>query len=197
MERVLFALLAGLAAAMLAKAAASMPFSDAAQMSRIVETYSDFAGSAQNAQSLAEGLHNGATITLIDPSNAPRSFTPVTRPMGWRDVKIAIAIAQAELASAGIAEPTPVDIEAVLNGGTAGSGATMTNFIGVLTQRWSGLAWQQIVLAHNLNAELLPSSAMRAAPADMARAAALSNPPTREGAIAVRASARTAAAAVQ
>jgi hypothetical protein len=197
MDRALLVLLAGFAAAVFAEAAAPAPFSDAAQMSRIVEAYSDFAGSAQNAQSLAEGLHNGTTVTLIDPSNAPRSFTPVTKPMGWRDVKVAIAIAQAELANAGIPGPTPVDIEAVLNGGTAGSGVTMANFTGVLTQHWSGLAWQQIVLAHNLNSDLLASSAMRPAPVEVARAAALSSAPLRQGVTAVPASARTAAAVVQ
>ena len=197
MNRALVALLTALAVVAFADAAASPPVADAAQMARLVETFSDFAGSLQNAQSLVDGLHNGTTITLMDPSNAPKSFNPVTKAMAWRDVKIALAIAQAELANAGIAEPMPVDIEAVLNGGTAGSGATMTNFTGVLTQRWSGLAWNQIVLAHNLSPELLATTAGRAANADMARAAGLSGSPLRQVGIAAGATARTAAAAVQ
>lgn len=197
MNRAIIALITGLAAVALADAAASAPLADAAQMARLVETFSDFAGSAQNAQNLAEGLHNGTAITLMDPSNAPKSFNPVTKPMAWREVKIALAIAQAELANAGIAQPTPIDIEAVLNGGTAGSGATMANFTGVLTQRWSGLAWYQIVLAHNLSAELLVSNAGRPANADLAHAAALNSSPVRQGGIGAGATARTAAAAVQ
>jgi hypothetical protein len=197
MNRGFVALLTGLAAMVLAHAAPAAPLADAAQMARLVETFSDFAGSPQNSQNLVEGLHNGSPVTLMDPSNAPKSFAPVTKPMAWRDVKIALAIAQAELANAGIARPTPIDIEAVLNGGTAGSGATMTNFTGVLTQRWSGLAWYQIVLAHNLTPELLATSAAKSADADMAHAAALSSSPLRQVGVAAGATARTAAAAVQ
>jgi hypothetical protein len=197
MNHAFVALLTGLAAVAFAHAAPPAPLADTAQMARLVETFSDFAGSAQNAQDLVEGLHNASPITLMDPSNAPKSFAPVTKPMAWRDVKIALAIAQAELASVGIAQPTPIDIEAVLNGGTAGSGATMTNFTGVLTQRWSGLGWYQIVLAHNLSPELLATSAGRPMNADMAHAAALNSSPVRQGGIAAGATARTAAAAVQ
>jgi len=198
MNRAIVALLTGLAAVVtLSNAWASPPVTDAAQMARLVESFSDFAGSAQNAQSLVEGLHNGTTITLMDSSNAPKSFNPVTKAMAWRDVKIALAIGQAELASAGIAEPTPIDIEAVLNGGTAGSGVTMINFTGVLTQRWSGLGWNQIVAAHSLSPELLATSAGRPANADMARAAALNSSPFKQVGISAGATARTAAAAVQ
>jgi hypothetical protein len=197
MNRAILALLAGLSAGMLSGTATPAPFSDAAQTARLVEAFSDFAGSPQNAQSLAEGLHNGAAITLMDPSNAPHSFTPVTKPMGWRDVRTAIAIAQAELASVGIAQPMPVDIEAVLNGGTAGSGVTMTHFTGVLTQRWSGLGWHQIVLAHNLSPELVATSFIRLPRSEGIQAASLSSAPIRQGTIAAGATARAAAAAVQ
>jgi hypothetical protein len=197
MNRAIVALLIGLAAVVFADTAASQPPSDAAQVARLVETFSDFSGSAQNAQDLVDGLHSGTTITLMDPSNAPKSFTPVTKAMPWRDVKIALAVAQAELANAGIAEPTPIDIEAVLNGGTAGSGVTMTNFTGVLTQRWSGLGWNQIVAAHNLSPELLATGASKPPNADMARATALTNSPFRQVGISTGATARTAAAAVQ
>jgi hypothetical protein len=197
MNRAIVALLMGLAAVLaFSNAWASPPVADAAQRARLVESFSDFAGSAQNAQSLVEGLRNGTTITLMDSSNAPRSFNPVTKAMAWSDVKIALAIGQAELASAGIAEPTPIDIEAVLNGGTAGSGVTMTNFTGVLTQRWSGLGWNQIVSAHNLSPELLATTG-RPANADTARAAPLSNSPFRQVGITAGTTARTAAAAVQ
>ena len=197
MNRAILALLAGLSAAVLSGTATPAPFSDVAQTARLVETFTDFAGSPQNAQSLAEGLHNGAAITLMDPSNAPRSFTPVTKAMGWRDVRTALAIAQAELAGVGIAQPMPVDIEAVLNGGTAGSGVTMTNFTGVLTQRWSGLGWHQIVLAHNLSADLVAANAIKPAHSDIAHAAALNSTPIRQGAIAAGATARAAVASVQ
>ena len=51
MNRALVALLTALAVVAFADAAASPPVADAAQMARLVETFSDFAGSLQNAQS--------------------------------------------------------------------------------------------------------------------------------------------------
>jgi hypothetical protein len=136
-NRATLALLVILSVAFLPRVVVAGPAWDAGavQMARLIEAFTDFAGSPANAQSLAEGLRNATAITMMDPSNAPKSFTPVTKPMNWREVRIALVIAQAELTSAGIAQPTPIDIEAVLNGGTAGSGATMTIFTGVLTQR--------------------------------------------------------------
>jgi hypothetical protein len=164
-------------------------------MARLIEAFTDFAGSPANAQSLVEGLRNATAITMMDSGDAPKSFTPVTKPMNWREVRIALVIAQAELTSAGIAQPTPIDIEAVLNGGTAGSGATMTIFTGVLTQPSSGLGWQQIALAHNVNIDTLVASASRPASADIAHAASLGSASLRQGAVA--ASARAVAAVVQ
>jgi hypothetical protein len=71
--------------------------------------------------------------------------------MGWGNVKIALALAQAELTSAGDANPTSADIQAALNGGTVTSGTTTVTLTGVLTQRASGLGWGQIAHADNLN----------------------------------------------
>jgi hypothetical protein len=194
-NRATLALLAVLSVAFLPRVVLAGPAGDAAalQMARLTEAFTDFAGSPANAQSLVEGLRNATAITLMDPSNAPKSFTPVTKPMNWREVRIALVIAQAELTNAGIAQPTPIDIEAVLNGGTAGSGTTMTIFNGVLTQKWSGLAWQQIALAHNVNIDTLVTGAGRPAGADIAHAVSLGSAPLRHGAV----SASAVAAVVQ
>jgi hypothetical protein len=204
MERAAIALSIALSAVLFSASATAGPPSDIAQMTHLVETFSEFAGSTANAQSLVEGLHGGTAITLTDASNARRSFTPPTKPMTWRDVRIALALAQAELAAVGIAQPTAVDIEAVLSGGTAGSGYTMTRFTGVLTQHWSGLGWQQIALAHSLNLDLLAGNASRAssrsgmtqAAASRAAAPAPGSSPLGH-AVAGAGVAATAAAAVQ
>jgi hypothetical protein len=133
-----------------------------APMSRLVEAFSDFAGSPLNAQSLAEGLRNGTPIRLVDPNNVATTFIPATKAMGWDDVKIALSLARAELGSGDITNPTPTDIQAVLNGGTAGIGDLMINFTGVLTQRASGLAWAQIARAHSLELDMLVNGASKA-----------------------------------
>ena len=128
-----------------AAAAQSSPGSVPA--SRLVSTFSTFAGSTANAQSLVEGLRTGTTIALVDANNVTTSFSPATKPMGWGNVKIALALADAELEAAGITNPTPAEIEVALNGGTVGT----TTFTGVLTQRASGMGWGQIARANSLN----------------------------------------------
>lgn len=162
------AVLALLVAILLTRFAVAAPLArtDSAAMSRLIEAFSDFAGSPPNAQSLAEGLHNGTRIRLVDPNNVVTTFTPATKPMSWDDVKIALSLARAELGSGDIPSPAPADIEAVLNGGTAGTGDLMINFTGVLTQRASGLGWAQIARAHSFELDMLVSGASKTAPAD-------------------------------
>jgi hypothetical protein len=157
------ALLALLVAIMLTKFAAAEPLSktsttikaNSAAMSRLVAAFSDFAGSVENAQSLSEGLRNGARIKLVDRNNVATTFTPATKAMNWDDVGIALSLARAELGSGDITNPAPSDIQAVLNGGTAGTGDLMINFTGVLTQRASGLGWDQIARAHSFELDML------------------------------------------
>jgi len=164
------ALVALLVAIMLTKFAAAAPLvttssttkGNSAPMSRLVEAFSDFAGSAPNAQSLSEGLRNASRIKLVDRNNVTTTFIPVTKPMSWDDVRIALSLARAELGSGDISSPTPSDIEAVLNGGTAGTGDLMINFTGVLTQRASGLGWDQIARAHSFELDMLTRGTSKA-----------------------------------
>ena len=160
------ALIALLVVMMFVSYAVAAPLSkaNAVAMSRLVEAFAAFAGSPENAQSLVEGLHNGTVIRLIGIDDSQRRFSPATKPMSWDDVKIALALANAELGSADLFSPTPVDIEAVLNGGTAGTGDLMINFTGVLTQRASGLRWDQIARAHSFDIDMLVTGASRATP---------------------------------
>jgi len=136
---------------------------------RLVDTFTAFAGSTANAQSLVEGLRSGTPISLVDPSNVTTSFSPPTKPMGWGNVKIALALAQAELTAAGITNPTPTDIEAALNGGTVVNGTTTTAFTGVLTLRASDMGWGQIARAGNLNLGKVVSSVSKPAGAGKAQ----------------------------
>jgi len=138
-------------------------------MARLVAKFSAFAGSTANAQSLVEGLRTGTAISLVDASNVTTTFTPATQAMGWGNVKIALALAQSELAKAGITNPTPADIEAVLNGGTITNGTTSPTFTGVLAQRASGLGWGQIAHADGLNLGKIVSAVSKPAGAGKGR----------------------------
>lgn len=141
---------------------------------RIVNSFSAWAGSEDNARSLVTGLRQGSEITLTTPtssglpgsgtpgtgagttgtaSSGGISFTPPTRPMGYGNVRIALSLAREQLAQSGITQPTPAQLEAALMGGTTttgtatgtgGAATTTASFPGVLQMRADGMGWGRI-----------------------------------------------------
>lgn len=140
---------------------------------RIVSSYSDFAGSHANAQSLVAGLRHGREITLTAPAKGGQPgtatrFTAPTRPLDYGDVRIALALARAQLTQLGIDRPTPAQIKAVLAGGgiaTRLSGQATTPFLlpGVLQLRAGGTGWTRI--ANMMGVTLEPAMKGNAHPA--------------------------------
>ena len=92
----------------------------AAVQTKLVADFSGFAGSDANAQSLVTGLRSGTPITLTSPTTGSAStvtttttslaFDPPTRPMGYGNVFISLALAKQQLANYGITDPTPQEI---------------------------------------------------------------------------------------
>lgn len=117
---------------------------------RMVSEFTTFAGSDANAQNLVTGLRSGTPITLTSQTatgpttttTTSLTFDPPTRPMGYGNVFISLALAKQQLASYGISDPTPQEIQAALTGGTitTASGETVT-LRGILTQRADGMGW--------------------------------------------------------
>jgi hypothetical protein len=121
---------------------------DAALAGQCALLFSRWAGSAENARALLDGLHKGEPMTLTQPAATGMSgqnsttvsrmtvcighptgsttamtttsttFAPPTEPMSVRDTCIALAIAEKKLAIHRIARPAPAQIHAVLDGGT-------------------------------------------------------------------------------
>lgn len=107
---------------------------------RIAKDFSAFSGSADDAKSLVVGLRDGSPITLD-----ATTITPPTGKMGIGNVFISLALAQQELAAAGIKSPTPIQIQAALTGGTiTGADGKTVQLQGILTQRAAGMGWGQI-----------------------------------------------------
>ncbi len=123
------------------------------ESTRLSGQFSTFAGSDTNSQALVNGLRDGTAITLTQVTqNAEGTSTstdstiqPVTGKMGYGNVKIALSLAEASLAKAGITDPTAAQIAAALNGGslTLADGTTV-DLQGVLAARASGQGWGQI-----------------------------------------------------
>lgn len=78
---------------------------------QLVKQYSDFAGSDANSRSLVDGLRDGKEVKLTD-GKTTTTFTPPTGNMGNGNVKIALALAEADLKKQGVANPTPEQIKA-------------------------------------------------------------------------------------
>ncbi|KGI76633.1 hypothetical protein [Oleiagrimonas soli] len=133
---------------------------DTTASARMVTQYSTLAGSDSNAQALIDGLRKGTDITLSTDTTASdgsttssdTTFTPATGAMGYGNVNISLALAQADLAAAGITDPTADQLEAALNGGTVTlSDGSTVDLQGVLALRASGQGWGQIAKALGVN----------------------------------------------
>ena len=128
----------------------------------LVTQFSGFAGSEANAQSLVTGLRSGTPVTLTSASTtggttatAALTFDPPTRPMGYGNVFISLALAKQQLAGYGITDPTPQEIQAALTGGTittgSGTAAQTITLKGILTQRAEGTGWGNIARSQGMN----------------------------------------------
>jgi len=127
------------------------------ESTRLVNRYSTFAGSDANSTALVDGLRNGTSITLETTSTVknadgttstvttPSTFQPATGKLGYGNVNIALALAEADLNKLGITDPTSAEIAAALNGGsvTLADGST-EDLQGVLALRAQGEGWGQI-----------------------------------------------------
>ena len=96
---------------------------------RLIQKYTPLAGSEDNAKSLVTGLRDGAAVKLSSGTTST-SFTSPTGKMGYGNVNIALALAEASLKQQGIANPTSAQLE----------GALMS----ILQQRADGKGWGQI-----------------------------------------------------
>ena|SRR5688572_11257577 len=127
-----------------AAALASLPIAAAAQapVERLVESYRDFAGSRTEA--LVLGLRDKTTIVLSPTVN----IEPPTARMGYGNIDLALALAQASLGEHNISQPTPEQLRAALLGGdvTRADGVTAT-LPGVLDMRAGGMGWGEIAQA--------------------------------------------------
>lgn len=107
--------------------------------------FAAWAGSDDNADALVQGLRHGTAITLTGSAGETVKFTPPTRPMGYGNVYISLALAKARLAAQGIADPTPRQLQAALTGSASGQASA-----GVLQMRSGGMGWGRIAQTYDL-----------------------------------------------
>jgi hypothetical protein len=115
----------------------------------LISKFTSFAGSTTNAESLVNGLRNGSPVALqsTTPMTPGVTFTSPTKPMGFGNVNIALSLARSDLASQGITQPTPSQIETALLGGPLTTANGSTTLPGILTLRSRGEGWGEIAHA--------------------------------------------------
>ena len=130
---------------------------------RIAGYFTNLAGSRDNSLALVNALRTGTATTLTTttpgvngapPTVTETSFTPPTRPMGWGNVRILLALAQDQLTRLGITNPTNEQLLAALNGGDVTANGTTTTLRGILQMRADGMGMGQI--AHASGTKLGP-----------------------------------------
>jgi hypothetical protein len=124
---------------------------------KVAHPFVTVAGSQENAVALANALRTGTGATLTytstdangQPTATTATITPPTKPMGWGNVSLALALAQFALNKAGITNPTGAELQAALQGGsiTTADGKTVV-LTGVLQQRADGMGWGRIAQSY-------------------------------------------------
>ena len=116
---------------------------------RIAGDFTAFAGSSDNAAALVSGLRKGSAIELSS-TDAQGKVTTVTvpattKPLGYGNVTITLALAQTSLDKVGITQPTAAQLQAALTGGTVTlADGSSVKLQGIQTLRASGMGWGQI-----------------------------------------------------
>lgn len=114
---------------------------------KLAGEFEALAGSLKNAQNLVVGLRNAKPVKMTAPAPAQLevSFTPPTQPMSFSDIHTALSLAQAQLRSKHIDNPTPAHLKAALAGGELpNANGDMTRVIGILPLHRRGMDWEQI-----------------------------------------------------
>jgi hypothetical protein len=120
---------------------------EARASSKLADEFATLAGSQDNAEQLVVGLRNAKPVSMKEtsPVAVEVSFSPPTRPLSFSDVHKALSLAQAQLKSKNIENPTPAQLKASLAGGELPNAhGDMTRVIGILPLHKRGMSWDQI-----------------------------------------------------
>lgn len=152
---------------------------------KLVSEFSAFLGGEEQAAAVVTGLRQGTAFTLPGTPEAgqepPPSVTvdPPTGTLGYGNVRIALRMAQSQLAAMGITQPTAEELSAMLVGGEI-DGAPVD---GVLALRAEGMGWGEIAHRYDTTVgQLMGRGAAKATTATTATTSRKSAPVSAAGA---------------
>lgn len=139
-----FSLAFGLPAA---SAAPDMPIGTSGNVeSSLSSEFAGFLGGTEQTRVVVDGLRQGAAFTYVYPDTPDAIIDPPTGTMGYGNVRIALRLAQGELSTFGIVQPTPDELAAILLGGEIDG----TPVDGVLALRAEGMGWGEIARQYGM-----------------------------------------------
>jgi len=120
--------------------------------SKLIGEFSSFLGGDEAAANVITGLRQGTAFSLEPPPDStdttqvePVMIEPPTGTMGYGNVRITLRMAQDQLSSFGITNPTTEQLSAILLGGSI-DGEQVS---GILTMRAEGMGWGEIAHAYD------------------------------------------------
>lgn len=108
--------------------------------------FAGFLGGETQAGAVVSGLRHGTAFSFHDGTGTSTPIAPPTGTMGYGNVRITLRLAQAELNTFGITQPTSGELSAVLLGGTIDG----TQVNGILAMRADGMGWGQIAKTYGM-----------------------------------------------
>ena len=120
--------------------------------SKLISDFSAFLGGDEPAASVITGLRQGTAFSLEPPPTStettlvePVLIEPPTGSMGYGNVRITLKLAEGQLSSFGITNPTTEQLSAILLGGEIDT----VPVDGILAMRAEGMGWGEIAHAYD------------------------------------------------
>lgn len=113
---------------------------------KLSSEFAGFLGSPEQAHAVVDGLRQSTAFFYVKPGTPDATIEPPTGTMGYGNVRIALRLAQAELSTFGIAQPSAEELSAILLGGEI-NGAPVD---GILALRAEGMGWGQIARQYGM-----------------------------------------------
>jgi len=113
---------------------------------KLSSEFAGFLGSPEQAHAVVDGLRQSTAFFYAKPGTPDATIEPPTGTMGYGNVRIALRLAQAELSTFGIAQPSADELSAILLGGEI-NGAPVD---GILALRAEGMGWGQIAQQYGM-----------------------------------------------
>lgn len=120
-----------------------------ASTQRLIAEFTPWVGSRDETRDLVLALRTGRASA----ETGPASLAPVTGPLGYGEVRLALKMAQGVLQQQGVPYPSPDQLRVALHGGGLNTAQGEVVVPGVLTQKMLGSSWATLARAYGVSVQ--------------------------------------------